>query len=144
MVRTLSAPEKETATENGELPSREALKPRMSLTFVCKTDIDRIKAMTPEVVTNRRQSLAIVAERKRSVQTGDGGVPGYAGDRRKFSSPLMVARKLSVEAYASPFGNIPTIEEHNKLNRMLSLPATIADENENENESDSSSDHEKS
>ncbi|XP_060562154.1 electrogenic sodium bicarbonate cotransporter 4-like [Ruditapes philippinarum] len=139
IVRTLSAPEKESGTENGDLPSREALKPRMSLTFVCKTDIDRIKAMTPEVVTNRRQSLALAVGRKRSIQTSDGGGTGYSADRRKFSSPLMIARKLSVEAYASPFGNIPpTIDEHNKLNKMLSLPATIADENENENDSDES------
>ncbi|XP_045177486.2 electrogenic sodium bicarbonate cotransporter 1-like isoform X5 [Mercenaria mercenaria] len=138
VVRTLSAPEKESVAENGDLPSREALKPRMSLTFVCKTDIDRIKAMTPEVVTNRRQSLAMAVGRKRSIQTSDGGGMGYSADRRKFSSPLMIARKLSVESYASPFGNIPpTIEEHNKLNRMLSLPATIADENENENDSES-------
>lgn len=139
IIRTLSAPEKETTAENGELPSRESLKPRMSLTFICKTDIDRIKAMTPEVVTNRRQSLAMAVERKKSVH--DGAIMRPGQDRRKFSSPLMLTRKLSVEAYASPFGSIPTIEEHNKLNRLLSLPATIEDEAVND--SDSGSDSEK-
>lgn len=124
----MSAPE----VENGEVPSREALKPRTSLTFICKTDIDRIKQMTPEVVTDRRMSLIAANERKRSV----GSMPPGIAERRKFSSPLMLARKLSVEAYASPFhqGAIPSVEEHNKLNKMLSLPATIADENENDDD----------
>ncbi|WAR09936.1 S4A8-like protein [Mya arenaria] len=139
--RTVSNPETETdgKTENG-LPSRLALESRKSLTFICKTDIDRIKAMTPEVITDRRKSLIYAAERKKSLASMD-------GDHKKFSPPSHVfGRKLSCEAYSPHFSPLPLFggnaghleDPHNKLNRMLSLPATITDENEADSDSASS------
>jgi len=142
--RTVSNPETESEmkAENGDL--RRALEPRSSLTFVVKTDIDRIKAMTPEVITDRRKSLIFAAERRRSLITLDqtAGDPGH----RKFSPPAHVfGRKLSCEAYSPHFSPLPlhggtanTEDPHSKVNRILSLPATITDENEADTDSVSS------
>lgn len=107
--------------------SSRALAQRLSITFDCKTDIDQIKAMTPEIITDRRKSLLIAVERKRSIVSQD-------GDNRKLSSPQQFGRKLSCEAYSPHFSPLPlgtsptTADEHNKLNKMMSMPTHLKDE----------------
>lgn len=130
--RPFSTPEKMSTTTIDEWPSRDAAKKRASLTFVCRTDIDRIKALTPEIVTtNRRQSLAKAVKRRQSIATTGPGI-----NVRKFSTPLMFARKMSLDSNPGAFG-IPTLEEQRRLNKLLSLPATITDVSENEEELES-------
>lgn len=104
-----------------------ALQQRLSMTFDCKTDIDHIKAMTPEVITDRRKSLLIAVERKKSIASQD-------GDHRKISVPYQFGRKLSCEAYSPHFSALPlgssanSTDEHNKLNKMMSMPANARDD----------------
>ncbi|XP_045177681.2 sodium bicarbonate cotransporter 3-like isoform X2 [Mercenaria mercenaria] len=117
------------SSETGKRLSRETSARRGSATFVCKTDIDRIKAMTPEVITRRRQSLAMAARRKQSM-----GTVGLGVDSRKFSTPLMFARQMSVDLSSGSFRKSSVEESQLRLNRMLSLPATITDVSENEEE----------
>jgi len=82
--------------------------------------------MTPEIITDRRKSLLIAVERKRSIVSQD-------GDHRKLSAHQF-GRKLSCEAYSPHFSPLPVgnaangADEHNKLNKMLSMPATMKDE----------------
>lgn len=81
-----------TALDASMAENQGATRQRTSLAFGYKTDIDRIKAMTPEIGTNRKQSLSIAAARKRSNTVSY----GLAADRK-----LTRTRRLSVE-YLGP------------------------------------------
>jgi len=146
-LRPVSAPigtEMEEVVKRRDKPDRSNLQPRMSLTFICKTDLDRIKSLEPtHQLSDRRQSLIMAVERKRSLQMYDGA---FAGLRR-------ISRQSSVEGKSSNDGSVSyphhgsqhsmnqlhgsthsIVDEHNKLNRMLSLPATIVDEDESDSD----------
>ena len=93
-------------------PERKA-----SGTFICKTDIDKLKEKAPPVIANRRQSLAVAA--KRRLSTGGINRPEVS---RKFSTPLMFTRKLSTDMTSMLNGGLPN-EGKQRYNRLMSLPA---------------------
>ncbi|XP_045178747.2 electrogenic sodium bicarbonate cotransporter 1-like [Mercenaria mercenaria] len=126
----VSTEEKNFFSEISGISGGEAFGRRAGATFVCKTDIDRIKAMTPEVIRSRRQSLSMVAKRKQDI-----GRVRQGGDSRRFSTPLLFARKMSVDVSSGILEN-PPVERQRRQHRSMSLPATIVDVSDEEQSSD--------
>ena len=125
--------ETDVDTEPAE-PLKSMLIPRMSLTFMLKSDLDQLKANAPpELRVDRRKSLAMAVERKKSVQEGR----PIMNQRRISGHSLLDGRRSHDGSLLDIYHNAPPsiVEEHNKLNRLLSMPATIADEDESGEES---------
>ncbi|XP_060568438.1 electrogenic sodium bicarbonate cotransporter 1-like [Ruditapes philippinarum] len=101
---------------------------RASSTFICKTDIDKLKATAPLAVANRRQSLAMAAKRRQST-----GVIDHMETFRKFSTPLMYTRRLSTDLSHFHNGGLG-LERQQRTNRLMSLPSTMVDVTETDQE----------